>query len=1395
MQYDAANQLTNIKYPAGRSLSYTYNADGQRTKLVSQDGYTVNYSYDRDGSLKTLTNATGENIISYDYDRAGRLIKETNGNGTYSSYEYDLQGQLTRLINYQADNTVNSKFEYAYDNLGRRTSMTTLDGTFQYGYDATGQLTSVVTPTNRTIKYQYDAAGNRTRVTDNATNTSYTSNNLNEYTNVGNAVYTYDKDGNLIGKTDGGQTSNYTYNAENRLTKVVTPQGNWEYEYDGLGNRVATVFNGQKTEYLVDPTGLGDIVGEYNGSSLVANYTHGIGLVSRVNGSNSNYYDADALGSTVGLTANDGSYVNRYSYLPFGEDLTKVEGVANPFEYVGQWGVMDEGNGLDFMRSRFYDSGLGRFTSVDPIGINAGDTNFYRYVFSNPTQLNDPSGEFAPFAIGFVIGFGGTLLHYGRNKFNDTPSSFPKDNNGWTKLPPDQSIFHQQGRGNENNTKWVKPDKWWFGSSEAVFTPDGKLVTDSLNGGTYNYFDVSWGWGIPHGFDVIPYLILGNYTNDPSTIITRLKLAIFGKTYNDPHLKTIDGLGYDFQTVGEFTLVKSTTDDFEIQTRQQPWGNSQSVSINTAIAIESDGQRIAFYAGETLSILINGKDANIPDDGLYAVGQNLITRSGKQYRITTANNDLIIIDNRGSFLNINVGLADNRQGKVVGILGNDNGTKNDEFALRDGTVIGGTISTQQLYGEYANSWRITQPTSLFDYPSGQDTNTFTDLTFPQNIVTSTTLTPQQRTAAEEIARNAGITDPDVLEDVILDIAITDGDPEFIEGATTQQRLETVNYPNTLINPEGVGNEHLLTANAIISNTIRFTNENAQGSTPIAKVTITQQLDSDLNLDTFTLNDFGFGDITINVPLGLQKYSERLDLRTTRGVFVDVNAELDTDTGIVTWTFTAIEPTTGNPADSATQGFLPPDDANGAGQGFVGYSIQPKANPSTGTRIDAQATITFNNQTPIQTAPVFNTLESDTSTNTENPVPPNSNPESIESAPNTPNTETPTTETPTNAVNSLNPGILTFSNPEFSVKEDGSAIAPVKIDRANGSDGTVNTTITLTDDTATSVADYNNTPIAVSFADGETSKTVEIPIVDDTEVESNETIQLSLSNPSNGATIGTNNSATLTIADNDTFTAPVNSQGSTNNDNLTGGNNNDTLTGGKGNDTLIGNEGDDSLDGGKGNDYLEAGKGNDYLNGGKGNDYLDGGEGNDIMLGGKGRDTLIGGQGNDNLDGGKNNDSLDGGEGNDNLSGGKGEDTLIGGKGNDNLKGGKGKDILTGVDPNAVNAGFSEIDILTGGRERDKFILGDTTKFYYNDGNDADLGLSDYALIADFQKGKDSIQLHGTKSNYILSESPVGLPTGIGIFYQTPDKNELIGIVQGVSGLSLDLDSDAFAFVS
>ncbi|BBD63171.1 YD repeat-containing protein (plasmid) [Nostoc sp. HK-01] len=985
IQYNSADLVTQITYPSGRSLQYSYNSDSQRTRMVTQDGYTVNYSYDAVGRLQTLTDGAGKTIISYEYDPVGRLSKETNGNGTYTTYEYCKCGQPNHIVNYNSDGTVNSRFDYTYDDVGRRTSMTTLEGTFEYGYDATGQLTTVVTPDNRIIQYQYDAAGNRIGVTDNGATTNYSSNNLNQYTSVGNAVYTYDTDGNLISKTQGGQTSTYSYDVENRLIKVVTPQGTWDYEYDGLGNRVATVFNGQRTEYLIDPSGLGDVVGEFDGNgNLVARYNHGIGLVSRIDGSNvADYYDADALGSTVGLTGNNGSYVNRYSYLPFGEDLTKVEGVANPFEYVGQWGVMDEGNGLDFMRARFYDSNLGRFTVVDPINLIGGDTNFYTYVLNSPSHLTDPRG-LTPVCPSSIYEFGW--------ESNDLPPTWIPYNNrqvtislgrSWLtwSFPTDSTVFHGNDIGFVENR--IPTDAFWNPSNrqgECFYNPEnGKLV----KGGTPDAYDAV--------NDPIKHFFL-----DPGGPLLYRFVEVYESLKNlishsggDVHLKTFDGIHYDLQSVGEFTLLKSTTDDLEIQTRQQPWGSRTDVSVNTAVAVKLNGQRIGFYLNQTQPLVINGTATNIPDGAAYAIGQNLIVREGDTYTIVSANNDLIQVRFQNSYLNIAVGLADNRQGNIVGLLGNNNDNTNDDFALRDSTVIGGSITNQQLYGDYANSWRITQADSLFDYAAGTDTNTFTDLTFPRNIVTVNTLTPEQRAAAEAIARAAGITDPNLLEDAILDIALTNNAPEFIQGYTALQRQETLNAANTLINPDGFATQHWLTASAVIPYTIRFSNNAAQGTTPIAQVTITQQLDSDLDFKTFTLNDFSFGNISVDVPQGVQNYSQRLDLRSTCGVFVDIVAGLNADTGVVTWTFTAIDPATGNPA-TGNLGFLPPNDQNGAGRGVVGYSIQSKANSTTGTRIDAQATITLGNQTPIQTAAVFNTLDANLPTSQVTALPTNSN---------------------------------------------------------------------------------------------------------------------------------------------------------------------------------------------------------------------------------------------------------------------------------------------------------------------------------------------------------------------------------------------------------------------
>ncbi|WP_103123724.1 Calx-beta domain-containing protein, partial [Nostoc cycadae] len=116
---------------------------------------------------------------------------------------------------------------------------------------------------------------------------------------------------------------------------------------------------------------------------------------------------------------------------------------------------------------------------------------------------------------------------------------------------------------------------------------------------------------------------------------------------------------------------------------------------------------------------------------------------------------------------------------------------------------------------------------------------------------------------------------------------------------------------------------------------------------------------------------------------------------------------------------------------------------------------------------------------------------------------------------------------------IQPGTLSFSASQFSVNEDGTPVVAVTVTRTGGSDGAVSVTLTPSNGTATAPTDYNNTPITVNFANGETSKIVTIPIVDDTQFESDETINLTLTNPTGGATLGNQNTATLTIINNDT----------------------------------------------------------------------------------------------------------------------------------------------------------------------------------------------------------------------------------------------------------------------
>ena len=168
---------------------------------------------------------------------------KTLGNGVYTTYVYDAAGNVLNLINHEPDGSVLSEYDYTYDASGRRTSMhsiqndgtTVTDSTQTYGYDPLGQLTSVGYSDGRAVQYNYDAAGNRIHVIDNGVETDYTTNNLNQYTQVGDTTYTYDADGNMTSQTEAGVTTTYSYNAENQLVGVSTPTDTWTYTYDASG--------------------------------------------------------------------------------------------------------------------------------------------------------------------------------------------------------------------------------------------------------------------------------------------------------------------------------------------------------------------------------------------------------------------------------------------------------------------------------------------------------------------------------------------------------------------------------------------------------------------------------------------------------------------------------------------------------------------------------------------------------------------------------------------------------------------------------------------------------------------------------------------------------------------------------------------------------------------------------------------------------------------------------------------------------------------------------------------------------------------------------------------------------------------------------------------------------
>jgi hypothetical protein len=175
-------------------------------------------------------------------------------------------------------------------------------------------------------------------------------------------------------------------------------------------------------------------------------------------------------------------------------------------------------------------------------------------------------------------------------------------------------------------------------------------------------------------------------------------------------------------------------------------------------------------------------------------------------------------------------------------------------------------------------------------------------------------------------------------------------------------------PNDKGSIQGVGSQQFVTGLTRLVYPISYGNE-SDASASAQTVLVTDQLSPALvDLSTFSFGPMSIGGQTLLPPQGTT-YLTTVDLRPATNLLVGVDARVNTSTGLVTWKFTSIDPSTGLPTTNPTAGFLPPG-ANGS----VLFTVMPKQNLTSGTQVQNQATIVFDQNPSMSTPVVLNTLD-------------------------------------------------------------------------------------------------------------------------------------------------------------------------------------------------------------------------------------------------------------------------------------------------------------------------------------------------------------------------------------------------------------------------------------
>ena len=254
-----------------------------------------------------------------------------------------------------------------------------------YTYDSMNRLVSENCGDSR-ISYKYDLSGNRiSRDTDGRTE-NYLYNSRNQLTQLTgddkNISYTYDPAGNLTEEHSTEHKKIYSYDTYNRNTEITGNDFTQKNHYDAEGYRYSIEENDKVTNFVYRR---GIMLAELDEDKNPARHYV---LGNEYIGLDHNYYLTDEQGSVRYVLDAAGNVQNDYRYDAFGQRIAGHENIPNRLRYNAQ--IEDDLTGLYYLRARYYNTGIGRFTQEDVI-YNDG-LNLYAYCSSNPVMYSDPSG-------------------------------------------------------------------------------------------------------------------------------------------------------------------------------------------------------------------------------------------------------------------------------------------------------------------------------------------------------------------------------------------------------------------------------------------------------------------------------------------------------------------------------------------------------------------------------------------------------------------------------------------------------------------------------------------------------------------------------------------------------------------------------------------------------------------------------------------------------------------------------------------------------------------------------------------------------------------------------------------------------------------------------------------